>query len=144
MWSSLISYGKVAARTFSKRPYSPQTNATVHICQTMAFVLECTLWNTYIFLMLLASSQKCFHTDPHLSEKPSEASDVLCHRVWVFLDCEVTIIIYTLQAAAEMQRPVGGVIANKLQEETTAAFIWSPERDRSAWKRCYRDTKTQI
>lgn len=50
----------------------------------------------------------------------------------VFLDCEVIIIIYTLQAAAEMQRPVGGVIASRRQVEITAGFIRRPGVDRSA------------
>lgn len=29
--------------------------------------------------------------------------------LWVFLDCEVIITVYTLQAAVELQKPVGGV-----------------------------------
>lgn len=29
--------------------------------------------------------------------------------LWVFLDCEVINTVYTLQAAVEMQKPVGGV-----------------------------------
>lgn len=55
--------------------------------------------------------------------------------VWVFLDCEVIIIICTLQAVAEMQTLVGGVTAIIIQIELTAGFIWRPGRDRSEWKR---------
>lgn len=36
-----------------------------------------------VFLMLFTSSQECVHTRTHLSEKPSEASDILCHGVCV-------------------------------------------------------------
>lgn len=72
-------------------------------------------------------------THTHLSENPLKPQMFYATGfAWVFLDSEVIITIYTLQAAAEMQRPVGGVIANKIQVEIATGFIWRPGKDRSA------------
>lgn len=61
----------------------------------------------FVFLILLANL-RCVHTLVCKSPfKPTmlHAAGIL----WVFLDCEVIITVYTLQAAVEMQKPVGGV-----------------------------------
>lgn len=58
----------------------------------------------------------------------------------VFVDCEAIIKIYTRWAAAEMQRPVGGVIANKMQVEITTGFVRRSKKEHESLQTVKRQT----
>lgn len=98
----LIRRCRVTGKTIPQVILLSQKNAIIHFFTK-------GVYNNGIYIFdPLSKSQMCSHTLVCKSPfKPTvlHAAGIL----WVFLDCEVIITVYTLQAAVEMRKPVGGV-----------------------------------